>query len=71
MKNLFLLLFLAFGLGLCSYSQETLSPKIIRKAYYADKTPPLREMTIILPGEHLLFMKTFKRQPAFWAVVDR
>ncbi|HQB48203.1 MAG TPA: hypothetical protein PK785_05015, partial [Bacteroidales bacterium] len=51
MKNLFLLLFLAFGLGLCSYSQETLSPKIIRKAYYADKTPPLREMTIILPGE--------------------
>jgi hypothetical protein len=50
MKNLFLLLFLAFGLGLFSYSQETLSPKIIRKAYYADKTPPLREMTIILPG---------------------
>jgi hypothetical protein len=47
---LFYLLLLAFIPAIVP-AQEQLSPRIIRKAAYADKTPPLREMTVILPGE--------------------
>jgi hypothetical protein len=32
-------------------AQEALSPKIVRKAAYADKSPALRDMKIIMPGE--------------------
>lgn len=34
-------------------AQEVYSPRFVRKAYYADQTPPLREMKVILPGERV------------------
>ncbi|MBE0637652.1 MAG: T9SS type A sorting domain-containing protein [Bacteroidales bacterium] len=51
MRNLLLLIALAITLSLPLTAQEVHSPKIVRKAAYADKTPPLRDMKIIVPGE--------------------
>jgi hypothetical protein len=50
MKTLLLFL-LALAFTIPARAQETLSPKIIRKAAHADKSPALRDMKIIMPGE--------------------
>lgn len=44
-----LLLTLAFSLGISA--QDVKSPTFVKRAKYFDKTPPLREMKVILPGE--------------------
>jgi len=33
------------------FTQQSGSPKIVRKAAYFDKTPPLRDMKVVMPGE--------------------
>ncbi len=53
MRTLLLITALLIGLIYPAGAQEVMSPKIIRKAYYADKTPALRDMKIILPGERV------------------
>lgn len=54
MKKL-LLLFTLIGMigGSVIAQQKSFSPREIRKATHFRKTPPLREMTIILPGERV------------------
>lgn len=49
-RTLVLLIFVGILSGMLN-AQEVMHPKIIRKAAFADKTPPLREMTAIIPGE--------------------
>ena len=46
---LFLILVIIFTSQI--FAQETHSPRLVKKADYFDKTPPLRDMQIILPGE--------------------
>ncbi|MCD4724517.1 MAG: T9SS type A sorting domain-containing protein [Bacteroidales bacterium] len=50
-KTLLLLLVAALTADLAISQDESLAPKLITKATHFRKTPPLREMTIILPGE--------------------
>lgn len=51
MRNILLLLALSITLALPLSGQQIMTPKVVRKAAYADKTPPLRDMKIIIPGE--------------------
>jgi hypothetical protein len=46
-----LLFMLALAFAIPAQTQEALSPKIVRKAAHADKSPALRDMKIIMPGE--------------------
>lgn len=50
-KNLLLLLILAIISGQALPQENSYSPTRVSKAKYFRKTPPLKEMTIILPGE--------------------
>ena len=52
MKNHFLLILMFTLLSGTLFSQkQQFSPTIVKKADYFDKTPPLRDMKIIMPGE--------------------
>ncbi len=51
MKNLLLVLIIAMSVSLVSAQEKSYSPTEVKKATHFRKTPPLREMTIILPGE--------------------
>jgi hypothetical protein len=53
MKHTFTILILTLILNYPLFTQETSGPKFVRKAAYFDKTPPLREMTVIMPGERV------------------
>ena len=50
-KVLLLALIAVISIGTAFSQQESMKPSLISKATYFRKTPPLREMTIILPGE--------------------
>lgn len=51
MKHLFTLLIATLFAIVPAAAQDAMAPKVVRKAAYFDKTPPLRDMKIILPGE--------------------
>ena len=52
MKKLFLSLFVAaLSLSIAYAQEKSFAPSDVKKAAHFRKTPPLREMTIILPGE--------------------
>lgn len=53
MKQLILLLSLIIACSGLLQSQEVHSPMLVRKAAYSDKTPPLRDMKVIMPGERV------------------
>lgn len=53
MKQLILLLTLIIAFSGLLQSQEVHAPMLVRKAAYSDKTPPLRDMKIIMPGERV------------------
>jgi hypothetical protein len=51
MKQLYAILILTLIIHFPLLSQEATGPKFVRKAAYFDKTPPLSEMKVIMPGE--------------------
>jgi hypothetical protein len=50
-RSLLLLLVIAISITFSQAQQKSYSPTEVKKATHFRKTPPLREMTIILPGE--------------------
>lgn len=51
MKNFLLLIICCLLLSGAGFAQQSGGPKMVQKAKYFDKTPPLRDMKIIMPGE--------------------
>lgn len=51
MKRLILLFVMAGMMGGFTFAQESTGPTLVRKAAYFDKSPALRDMTVIMPGE--------------------
>ena len=51
MKQLLITLLLIVAVAIQLSGQKSSQPTIVKKADYFDKSPPLREMEIILPGE--------------------
>jgi hypothetical protein len=51
MKRLLVILFLTALISEFSMGQEPMKPAFTRKAAYFDKSPPLRDMTVVMPGE--------------------
>ncbi len=51
MKKTLVLLLITLTIAVAVNAQEVKSPTFIKKAKYFDKTPPLREMKVIMPGE--------------------
>lgn len=51
MRNFLLMLFCILFLSGAGFAQQSGGPKMVKKAKYFDKTPPLRDMKIVMPGE--------------------
>ncbi len=51
MRNFLLMLTCILLLTGAGFAQQSGGPKMVKKAKYFDKTPPLRDMKIVMPGE--------------------